>query len=180
MTTVKAPKSTSDIELLMAQLRERKASLEAQLPVEEQLKVALEKEWGPYVIEAKESFGRKLSMMQKVVRLELAILASVKEFLDPEIISNLKDCLARARGDDNLQHMTSVYIKNKDDVKVRQVLKLVSAVYRVNRDIFSGVKSSNQSTHKSTIRYATLCPHCGETSEKILKNLENSRSVFLP
>lgn len=168
--------STSKIESLMSQLLERKAQL---LSVEEKLEVALKEQWGPYALEKRSSFSRKLSAMQKVVRLELAIIASIKDFVDPEIVSDVRAILAKVRKDNNLSHLLAVYHKNKDDVKTRQVLKLVSAVYRINRDLIYGMKTPNL-TQKSTIKYATLCPHCGETSRKILQNLTDSRSVILP
>lgn len=168
----------SQIEEFIQQLIERKSLLEQQQPVSEKLEVSLKESWGPIEKVKVTEFSRQLSETKQVVRMEIAIYESIKDFVDPSISDKIKEVLCNIRDSNNLRSMNGVYHAHRNDVKVRQVIKLVNAVYRYNRNVIYGYVTDH--SLKSIIKHATSCPHCGEISAKILKNMEKTKAVFLP
>lgn len=72
-----------------------------------------------------------------------------------EIVEKLKRC--RKIGD--YQYFTTAYRFANGDYHNRQLLKLVSAAYRLK---FGNFPRSYQYCLKSEIKYAKMCPECGE------------------
>lgn len=178
MQTLTERQTTTELEQFMQQLMERKAELEQQRSAQEDLQVVMKEKWEPRQLQRKTAFTENLSKMKQLVKLELALIESIKDFIDPEITSQLKAGLTNVRKSNNLLTMNGVALKYKDNVKVRQVIKLVNAVYRYNRDSIWGYAPSP--VIKSRIKHATACPHCGEISMQILINMEKTKAVLLP
>lgn len=173
-----SPSQPAKIKDLMVRLKERKVYLESQLSPKEQLNVSLSKDWEPKRQEKVVSFTKKLNQLNQIVKLEIAILESIKDFVDPEIPEKIQKVFVKVRKSNDLMQMNSVSLRYRDNIKIRQVIKLVNAVYRYNRDVISGVVP--YPVIKSTIKHATSCPHCGETSSKILQRMRESKAVLLP
>lgn len=173
--------NSKELQQLLQQLIDRKAKIEEEknsLSVKEKLEIAFNKKWVPEEKLKKAQLSDKLLKMQQIVLLELAIVESIKNFIPPEVTSLVATSLARVRETNNLLSMNSVSHRYRDNVKIRQVIKLINAVYRYNRDVISGYAPGSEL--KSRIKHATLCPHCGEDAKYILMNMAESQSVLLP
>lgn len=166
------------IENLMQRLADRRAQLEEQRSPREKLNSIIKAKWEPKQQQKVVSFAEKLTKVQQVVKLELAIEESIKGFVPEEVTTRVKDALATIRKTDDLRSMMTVSSRYRDDVKLRQVIKFINAVYRYNRDIISGY--TPDPIAKSRIKHSTKCPHCGETAKSILHNMMESKSVILP
>ena len=166
------------IENLMQRLAHRKAQLEEQRSPREKLNSIIKAKWEPKQQQKVVSFAEKLTKVQQVVKLELAIEESIKGHIPETVVEQVKGGLLKVRKSNNLLQMTTVSSRYRNDVKMRQVIKLVNAVYRYNRDLISGY-TPNPAV-KSAIKHSTKCPHCGETAKSILHNMLESKSVILP
>ena len=173
--------SSSEIQDLIQRMIEQKDNLliqaEEQRSVKEKLEVVLKEKWVPKQSIRKATLENKLSEMRQVVRMEIAILESVKKFFPSDVSDQMAAGLERARTTNNLTSMNAVS-KRYDDAEIRQVVKLVNAVYRYNRDIISGY-SPNLSI-KSRIKSTILCSKCGDVARKIVANMVETQSVLLP
>lgn len=76
------------------------------------------------------------------------------------------DRLIRCRKLGDFRYLIPTYKLVKDDLKKRQLLKAVSAVYRYK---FGGYKNVDKYSLRSEIKYASACHECGELA-KILVN----------
>jgi hypothetical protein len=171
---------TQQIESVYQQLLARKAELEKSKPLSEVINETMAKLWQPIEEARIEQFREKMNTQMQIIKLEIAIIESIREYVPEEIVDDIRSIFPKIRETNNLQNMTGVHLKNKDNVKMRQVLKLVTAIYRYNRDLFTNVNSQQHSVYKSRIKHATLCPHCGEISKSILHNMACSKVVSLP
>ena len=81
-----------------------------------------------------------------------------------KIVDKLKRC--RAIGD--FRYLIPVYRLAKDDLQKRQLLKVVSAVYRYK---FGGYKNPEQYSLRSEIKYAKACPECGKLAQTLVDRL---------
>jgi hypothetical protein len=80
------------------------------------------------------------------------------------IVTKLKRC--RAIGD--FRYFIPVYKLAKDDLQKRQLLKVVSAVYRYK---FGGYKNPEQYSLRSEIKYAKACHECGALAHLLADRL---------
>ena len=168
------------IESVYQQLLSRKSELEKNRPIEDTVTDILSKQWVPVEQSRIEQFRDRLSKVKQIVKLEIAIIESIRGFVSQEIIDEINFIFPKVRVTNDLRQMTGVFLKYKDDVKYRQVLKLVNSVYRYNRDLIYGETDNRTSTVKSRIKHSTLCPHCGEIAKNILVNMMTTRAVQLP
>jgi len=179
METTQATQATQ-IESIYKQLLARKSELEQAKPITEVITETLTNQWDPVEQSRIEQFRNRLTKVKQIVKLEIAIIESIRDFVPQEMIDEISFIFPKVRITNNLQNMTGVHLKYKDNVKHRQVLKLVTAVYRYNRDLISGDSNKNTSIFKSRIKHATLCPHCGEIAKDILHNMAVTKAVMLP
>lgn len=80
------------------------------------------------------------------------------------IVRKLKRC--RVIGD--FHYFTSVYKLAKDDLQKRQLLKVVSAVYRYK---FNGYRNPEKYSLRSEIKYAKACHECGKLAQVLVNRL---------
>ncbi|QPX48143.1 hypothetical protein PQC13_gp178 [Synechococcus phage S-SRM01] len=111
-----------------------------------------------------------------VVSTEPAELAPFNAFLTVEltpyfgakgattIVNKLKLC--RECGD--FRYLIPVYRLAVGDLQKRQLLKVVSAVYRYK---FGGHKNPEQYSLRSEIKYAKACDHCGSLAQVLVNRL---------
>lgn len=170
---------TEQIESIYQQLLARKSELEKNRPIKDAVTEILSKQWTPVEQSRNEQFRDRLSKVKQIVKLEIAIIESIRGFVTQEIIDEINFVFPKVRVTNDLRHMVGVSLKYKDDVKYRQVLKLVNAVYRYNRNLIYG-ETDNLYTIKSRIKHSTLCPLCGEIAKKILINMMATKAVQLP
>lgn len=80
------------------------------------------------------------------------------------IVEKLKRCRAIA----DYRYFTPVYKIAGEDLKKRQLLKLVSAVHRYK---FGGYKTPEKYSLKSEIKYAKACDECGKLASILYNRL---------
>lgn len=146
--------------------------------VKEKLERVIDKKWVPSHEEKKKKHSDKLAQLKEIVHLELAILEAVKDYVPEKFLKEAAKVYVKVRDTNSLLSMNKVSRRLTDQPKLRNVFKLMNAVYRYNRDLISGV--SSLSTVKSTIKTSTHCPHCGETAKTILHNMMETKAVKLP
>lgn len=118
----------------------------------------------------------ELDKIQKEQQLKDDILAPFSAFLAVEltpyfgakdsqiIVEKLKRCRAIA----DYRFFTPVYKIAGEDLKKRQLLKLVSAVHRYK---FGGYKNPEKYSLKSEIKYAKACTECGNLASILYNRL---------
>lgn len=118
----------------------------------------------------------ELDRIQKEQQLKDDILAPFSAFLAVEltpyfgakdsqmIVEKLKRCRSIA----DYRFFTPVYKIAGEDLKKRQLLKLVSAVHRYK---FGGYKNPEKYSLKSEIKYAKACTECGNLASILYNRL---------
>lgn len=185
--------SVTQIEQMIEQLQAKQKAHdviqeEVQKDIVDIVRDRLEYQWSQIAEGAERDYEISLEKYQKLVLLEFAIIESARGYISDDLLSNVAKVFERIRISDDLRHMKSVYpsVAGKEGeeknyiLNVRNSMKLLSNVYRYNRDLLFGKKSSNSSTQKSSIRYASACDHCGEVAKKILDNMIATGAVQLP
>ena len=81
------------------------------------------------------------------------------------IVEKLRRCRAIA----DFRYFIPIYKMAGDDLKKRQLLKAVSAVYRYK---FGGYKNPEQYSLRSEIKYAAACDDCGELANILVNRLK--------
>jgi hypothetical protein len=80
------------------------------------------------------------------------------------------DKLAKCREIKDYRFFIPIYKMAGEDLKKRQLLKLVSAVHRYK---FGGYKTTDKYALKSEIKYAKACDHCGKLANTLYNRLVN-------
>lgn len=181
MQTLQSPQ---ELKAAIQQLISRKEELESSRTIKEVVEENFSRRWSMIEQTKQHDFAHRLQQTRQVLRLEIALKQSIRDFVSPQFIEHLDMWLPKIRETNNLQQLTGVYQKFKDDIKTRQVIKLISATYRYNRLLMDGDKDPYfyvcRSNLKSQIKYATACPHCGEIAMQILNNMQRTKAVELP
>jgi hypothetical protein len=181
--------SLSQIEEMIQQLQSKKQTeLEAQKSIVDIVRDRLEDQWTRVSETEERSYQISLEKYQKLILLEFSIIESAKTYVADDILESVAKVFSRIRISDDLKAMISVYpsVSKKSGeekqrlLKIRNVMKLLSNVYRYNRDLLFDKKTTNHSTLKSNILYASACDHCGEVAKKILDNMTATGTVQLP
>jgi len=89
------------------------------------------------------------------------------EQLSQEIVETFEKCARRYFPD--FRNIIGIY-KKCATIEQRQLLKTVSAVYRLKFGKYVN-KMQAQSSLRSFIKYATICPHCGATANAFVMRL---------
>lgn len=173
-----------ELQFAIEQLLSRREELKNSRTIKEVVEETFNKRWSIVEQSKNSEFNETLARMRKIIRLEIAIVESISEFIPEEFAQELKLGFVKVRKSNNLQNMNGVYRKYRDDVKLRQVIKLINSVYRYNRLTFDNERTPQyyvtRTDLKSRIKYATNCEHCGEIAKQILHNMQQSRAVDLP
>jgi hypothetical protein len=86
------------------------------------------------------------------------------------IVTNLK----RSYAIGDYRYFIPTYKMAGEDLKKRQLLKLVSAVYRYK---FGGYKNPEKYSLKSEIKYAKACPECGNLANTLYTRLQKENLI---
>lgn len=162
----------------LQQLIQRKTELETHLTIKQKVEKSLEKDWEPIRQSKVAEFDKKMERLQALIRMEISLLEILKNYVDVETCAQVREVFTKVRATNNLSNLISVYHKHTGEIKTRQILKLISAVYRYNRDIIDGYIPSP--TVKSNIKIASECPHCGEIAAQILFEMMKTGTLSLP
>lgn len=166
---------------LITLLKKQKSNLEYKSTLVENVEERWQESCKKIDKEFNKIFERRVANLSQIIKVELAILDSLKGVVSEEAIDSLRTIFVTVRFSNDLRYANGIYTGARSDVRSRQVLKLAMAVYRYNRQIISGFSSySALSPIKSRIKYATLCPHCGETALKVLNYLREQQIVSVP
>ncbi len=181
MITIENPQQLkTTIEMLIA----RKQELENSRSISDVINETFAQRWSVIEKVKQQEFAEQVAKNRTAVRLEIALVNAITDFVSPEFIAEINSGFARVRVTGDLKSLISVYHKYRDDVKHRQVIKLISSIYRYNILLSEEARSTyfyiSRSNLKSVIRYATLCPHCGEIAKQILHNIQLTKVVDLP
>jgi len=103
-----------------------------------------------------------LAPFSAFLTVELTPYFGAKESL--AIVEKLKRCRAIA----DYRYFTPMYKMAGEDLKKRQLLKLVSAVHRFK---FGGYKTAEKYSLKSDIKYAKACDECGKLANILYNRL---------
>ena len=111
-----------------------------------------------------------------VVSNEPAELAPFNAFLTVELTpyfgaenaTKIVTKLDRSRAINDFRYFISMYRLAKDDLQKRQLLKVVSAVYRYK---FGGHRNPEQYSLRSEIKYAKACDECGKLAQVLVNRL---------
>jgi len=83
------------------------------------------------------------------------------------IVSQLDKC----RRENDFRRMNTVYFKYRGkDLKVEEMLKTLSAVYRLKCKNYKN--PSDKSSDRGIVRHEIRCPHCGEYAAKLVEFLD--------
>ena len=170
-----------EIDSLIQQLTLRKQELIKEQV--ENLHQAIESEfaerWATFEQEESNKFNTKLEKVKSLLCLEYGILEALKTYVPDEMLFDIQDALVRCRKYGDCSQFSGVYSKYaRDNVVMRQILKLVTAVYRYNYTLIHHKTRCGSSA--SRIKYATLCPHCGEMAKEILLTMSQTQFITLP
>jgi hypothetical protein len=113
---------------------------------------------------------------QKVVASNSNELAPFSAFLMVELTpyfggsgaKMIVDKLNRSRAIGDFRYFSPIYKIADGDLKKRQLLKVVSAVYRYK---FSQLWNPDRYALRSEIKYAKACPDCGEFAQILVNRL---------
>jgi len=99
-----------------------------------------------------------------------AILSTLlADHIGPEMAKDFADTLNQCRIRGNYMTLHRFHYKVKHSEKLRQLLLMCSALYRLK---FTPGSSSNESSLKSCVKYATQCSHCGDVAKEIKERFE--------
>jgi hypothetical protein len=105
----------------------------------------------------------ELAPFNAFLTVELTPYFGAKESL--MIVDKLKRCRAIA----DYRYFIPVYKMAGEDLKKRQLLKLVSAVHRYK---FGGYKNPEKYSLRSEIKYAKACDECGKLANTLYTRLQ--------
>ena len=172
--------TAEQLQELILQLQNKKQEIQNQKSPIEIARENFERQWGTIEQSRINNFRVYLEKLQPLIQLEHGIIESVRGFIPDDTLQELQLGFPKIRNTNNLQNLNGIYHMYRDDVKMRNVLKLIFTVYRYNRDILFDDTDTNLSTLKSRIKHASLCPHCGEVAKQILMNMMETKMVLLP
>lgn len=168
-------------EKLIEILKERKQEIEYNETLVDSVKAEWENTCSKIDKEFNDFLNRKITNLREIIKIEYAILESLKGIIPDNKIDDLRSCLVNARINNDLSTTVKVYQGSYATIHTRHVLKLVLSIYRYNRMILSGYKTKGVlSPIKSRIKYAMICPHCGTTALQVFNSLKENKSIILP
>lgn len=92
-----------------------------------------------------------------------AILSTLlADHVGKELAESFANCLDLCRVRGNYIHLNGYYYKVKHSEQLRNLLLMCSALYRLKF-----TPGTNESSLKSSIKYAMMCPHCGNIAKEI-------------
>lgn len=115
------------------------------------------------ILEAISKKMQTIIMNDPYVRANAIMATILSDHIGIEMADNFVSSLNSCRIRGNYMPMTGYYYKVKHSEKLRNLLLMCSALYRLK---FNGNRS-NESALKSIIKYSTMCPHCGDAAKEI-------------
>jgi cell division septum initiation protein DivIVA len=101
-----------------------------------------------------EEYRNRIESVEKVnVSFELVL----SNYFQDEEVDFIMEKLNFCRINSNFNYMMAVYNTLKDDLKTRNAVKAISAVYRLNVKDFTYI-GSTQSSDRSVVKYCVNCP----------------------
>ena len=88
--------------------------------------------------------------------------------LAESIVAKLEKCAKMYCPD--FRHFIGMYQK-VGNIEQRQLLKTISAVYRLKFGHYANAQS-HKSSLRSIIKYASICPHCGKLAQSFIVRLQ--------
>ena len=107
------------------------------------------------------------SEVEKIERVNAAFEIVLSDYFEDGMIDMIMHKLNKCRKTSNFNYMMPIYYIFKDDRVNRNLLKALSAIYRLNVKDTNYVGSS-QSSDRSIVKNATNCPDCGEAAKEMV------------
>lgn len=161
-----------------AQRQKEQPPVELEKTVYEQLQDVMDNRWNDIEEEKINKFEAEVDIAKKAFQVEVAIVEAIRPYINEEILEDIEEVLVKVRKTDNLKSMNRVIHKNKGDIKLRQVVKVLNAVYRYNRNLAAGLDTNPEV--KSRIKYASICNECGDIAGQVVKNMAETNILQLP
>jgi hypothetical protein len=128
-------------------------------------------------LQSVETINAAINEIQEEQKKNEDILAPFSAFLTVELTpyfgasgaTLIVDKLKRCRAIADYRYFIPVYKIAGEDLKKRQLLKLVSAVHRYK---FGGYKTPEKYSLKSEIKYAKACDDCGKLANTLYTRLQ--------
>lgn len=113
----------------------------------------------------------QVETQSKVEKFDTFIQKELIVYFGATTSANLVKLLQHCRSIDNFQPFTAAYHWKSiyGDAKKRQLLKLLSATYRIK--YLNPVKHPGVAALKSEVKYAKECPECGEMAHAFYNRL---------
>lgn len=118
-----------------------------------------------------ESLTDKIKVLTEAEEFDVFMHQELTPYFGDLTSANIIKALQKCRNEgNNYQYFTPVYQWKSiyGDLQKRQLLKLVSAVYRVK---YLHKNNSNVATLRSDIKYAKACPECGKIASALYDRL---------
>lgn len=96
------------------------------------------------------------------------LMVELTPYFGAENATKIVTKLQRSRAINDFRYFISMYRLAKGDLQKRQLLKVVSAVYRYK---FGGYKNPEQYSLRSEIKYAKACDECGKLAQVLVNRL---------
>jgi len=144
----------------------------------ERARKEFEKQWNETETKKRKNYEIYVDRLKQVSILETEILNTIKELVPDDVYQHLYEGFPKIRISDNLMQLNGIHHKYRDNRKMRQLLKLIFAVYRYNRNVIFNVPSTTEI--KSRIKHASTCPDCGEVSKQVLMSMVMNQTIILP
>lgn len=161
-TTTHDINMSSTIELLTAQMQEMQSTFQKSVDLfNATIEEVKKQQQQVATVSVKEP--AELAPFNEFLVVELTQFFGAKE--SKMIVEKLRRC--RAIGD--FRYFIPMYLMVKDDLKKRQLMKTVSAVYRYK---FGGYRNPEKYSLRSEIKYAAACPECGEMATILVNRLK--------
>lgn len=121
--------------------------------------------------------------LREIIVLELSLVESARGIFSEPHLDLLRQIFVDVRFSNNLLTGNRLYKRLGADIHKRHVVKLLFALYKYNRYIITSGENSEKvylSSLQSRVRYATICPHCGDEAAGVLRKLRGEGRISIP
>lgn len=123
-----------------------------------------------------EELNQSVRSLEEAETFDVFIQKAISKYFGDSTSKNIVKILQKCRLENNFQFFTAVYQWKgiHGDLKKRQLLKIISAVYRIK---YNQRKSSNYYSLRSEIKYAKACHECGQLAGVFYNRLKKEKLV---
>lgn len=102
--------------------------------------------------------------IKDIERVNVAFEIVLADYYIDEEVNHIMEILNKCRLAGDFKYMMSIYNSIIDNPNDRNLIKVISGIYRLNIKDFTYI-GSQESSIRSIVKKATECPECGETAK---------------